>query len=81
MCTDYIYMGAGKGPMLAFSQKEGGMGDFMNNCHLLNIYYRTGTVQSAAHEFFSSSPQSYKRKLKFREALNPAATVKYPLPG
>lgn len=25
---------------------------FMNSCHLLSVYHRTGIVQSALHEFF-----------------------------
>lgn len=34
---------------------------------IMSTYYGTGTVQSASHEFFSSSPLAYKRKLKFGE--------------
>lgn len=55
-----------------------GAGDFIKySCHYEHLLWDRH-VQSASHEFFSSSPLAYKRKLKFGEGPSPAAAVGYP---
>lgn len=68
----------GGGAGLALPGSWGWMGQVtfsISRCHLLSTYYGVDTVQSASHEFFSSSLQACKRKLKLREDPSPAAAL------